>query len=92
MDDVQYYNGHCTHDDKASFQKTAKQQNHTSASLRSHSSIDKRPRYHVHGGMFRMARVMGEIGKPVHRAVANALCRNSDYGPSLLPHPLFPLS
>lgn len=44
------------------------------------SSAVQRPRYHVHGGMLRMARVMGEIGKPVHLAVMDALSRNSDYG------------
>lgn len=44
------------------------------------SSAPQRPRYHVHGGMLRMARVMGEIGKPVHLAVMDALGRNPDYG------------
>ncbi|KAH0839538.1 hypothetical protein J3R83DRAFT_423 [Lanmaoa asiatica] len=43
------------------------------------SSTVQRPRYHVHGGMLRMARVMGEIGKPVHLAVMDALSRNPDY-------------
>lgn len=43
-------------------------------------SSTQRPRYHVHGGMLRMARVMGEIGKPVHLAVMDALSRNPDYG------------
>jgi hypothetical protein len=43
-------------------------------------STDRHPRYHVHGGMLRMARVMGEIGKPVHLAVTDALSRNPDYG------------
>lgn len=43
-------------------------------------STAQRPRYHVHGGMLRMARVMGEIGKPVHLAVMDALSRNPDYG------------
>lgn len=36
--------------------------------------------YIVHGGMLRMARVMGEKGKPVHRAVRHALKRNKGYG------------
>ena len=44
------------------------------------SSTTQRSRYHVHGGMLRMARVMGEIGKPVHLAVMDALSRNPDYG------------
>lgn len=44
------------------------------------SSTAQCPRYHVHGGMLRMARVMGEIGKPVHLAVMDALSRNPDYG------------
>jgi hypothetical protein len=30
--------------------------------------------------MLRMARVMGEIGKPVHVAVMDALTRNAGYG------------
>jgi hypothetical protein len=30
--------------------------------------------------MLRMARVMGEIGKPVHVAVMDALNRNPEYG------------
>jgi sn1-specific diacylglycerol lipase len=43
-------------------------------------SHDRYPKYHVHGGMLRMARVMGEIGKPVHLAVMDALTRNPGYG------------
>jgi len=46
------------------------------------------PRYHVHGGMLRMARVMGEIGKPVHLAVMDALSRNPDYELILCGHSL----
>lgn len=36
--------------------------------------------YAVHGGMLRMARVMGEEGKPVHTAVRDALRKNPRYG------------
>ena len=49
-------------------------------SILSTISHDRHPKYHVHGGMLRMARVMGEIGKPVHLAVADALTRNPGYG------------
>jgi sn1-specific diacylglycerol lipase len=38
------------------------------------------PTYQVHSGMLRMARAMGEIGKPVHLALHTALYRNPDYG------------
>ena|SRR6266545_8032999 len=41
---------------------------------------DGPPRYEVHGGMLRMAKVMGDIGKPVHLAVLEALFNNPDYG------------
>ncbi|KAG9317063.1 hypothetical protein JVU11DRAFT_1250 [Chiua virens] len=44
----------------------------------------QRPRYLVHGGMLRMARVMGEIGKPVHLAVMDALSRNPGYAELIL--------
>ncbi|OAX40588.1 alpha/beta-hydrolase [Rhizopogon vinicolor AM-OR11-026] len=46
------------------------------------------PKYHVHGGMLRMARVMGEIGKPVHLAVMDALTRNPGYELVLCGHSL----
>ncbi|KAH7912444.1 hypothetical protein BJ138DRAFT_1148322 [Hygrophoropsis aurantiaca] len=46
------------------------------------------PIYHVHGGMLRMARVMGEIGKPVHLAVMDALIRNPEYELILSGHSL----
>jgi sn1-specific diacylglycerol lipase len=49
-------------------------------SILSTTSHDKQPKYQVHGGMLRMARVMGEIGKPVHVAVMDALNRNPEYG------------
>jgi hypothetical protein len=38
------------------------------------------PRYLVHSGMLRMARAMGDIGKPVQLAVHEALYNNPDYG------------
>lgn len=39
-----------------------------------------RPTYQVHGGMLRMARAMGDIGKPVQLAVQEALYKNPGYG------------
>jgi len=44
------------------------------------SSAFSPPRYHVHSGMLRMARAMGDVGKPVQLAVHEALHRNPDYG------------
>ncbi|THH05489.1 hypothetical protein EW145_g4766 [Phellinidium pouzarii] len=44
---------------------------------------EEREVYDVHGGMLRMARVMGARGKPVHRAVRQALHKNKGYGHSL---------
>jgi sn1-specific diacylglycerol lipase len=38
------------------------------------------PKYHVHSGMYRMAKAMGDVGKPVQLAVLDALYRNPDYG------------
>ena len=38
------------------------------------------PTYHVHGGMLKMAKLMGDVGKPVHLAVLEALHHNPDYG------------
>jgi sn1-specific diacylglycerol lipase len=49
---------------------------HISPSSSSFSQL----RYHVHSGMLRMARAMGDIGKPVQLAVLEALHRNPDYG------------
>ncbi|KII96064.1 hypothetical protein PLICRDRAFT_48988 [Plicaturopsis crispa FD-325 SS-3] len=46
------------------------------------------PRYQVHGGMLRMAKVMGEIGRPVQVAVRDALARNDDYELVLCGHSL----
>ena len=38
------------------------------------------PAYHVHGGILRMARAMGDAGKPVQLAVQEALHNNPDFG------------
>ena len=38
------------------------------------------PEYHVHGGMLKMTKLMGDIGKPVQLAVLDALQNNPDYG------------
>jgi sn1-specific diacylglycerol lipase len=38
------------------------------------------PEYHVHGGMLKMAKLMGDVGKPVQLAVSDALHNNPDYG------------
>jgi sn1-specific diacylglycerol lipase len=46
------------------------------------------PRYQVHSGMLKMARMMGEVGKPVHRAVQDALRNNPDYELVLCGHSL----
>ncbi|EPQ59724.1 alpha/beta-hydrolase [Gloeophyllum trabeum ATCC 11539] len=45
-------------------------------------------KYQVHGGMLRMARVMGGKGKPVHVAVKDALKRNPGYELVLSGHSL----
>lgn len=37
------------------------------------------PTYYVHGGMLRMAKAMGEKGKPVHVAVRDALRKNKGF-------------
>ncbi|KAG1753287.1 hypothetical protein EDB19DRAFT_1978867 [Suillus lakei] len=57
-------------------------------SILSTTSHDRQPKYQVHGGMLRMARVMGEIGKPVHVAVMDALTRNPGYELILCGHSL----
>ncbi|KAJ7122937.1 hypothetical protein C8R44DRAFT_918708 [Mycena epipterygia] len=46
------------------------------------------PRHHAHGGMLRMARAMGGIGKPVQLAVHEALLHNPDYELVLCGHSL----
>ena len=38
------------------------------------------PKYEVHGGMLRMAKAMGDIGRPVQVAVREALHHNLNYG------------
>ncbi|KAG9219484.1 hypothetical protein CCMSSC00406_0005378 [Pleurotus cornucopiae] len=48
------------------------------------SVAQNRPTYHVHGGMLRMARAMGDIGKPVQLAVQEALYKNPGYGECLM--------
>ena len=40
------------------------------------------PIYHVHSGMLRLARAMGDVGKPVQLAVQNALHHNPGFGVS----------
>lgn len=57
------------------------------ASISSISSLSQ-PRYLVHSGMLKMARMMGEAGKPVHRAVQDALHKNADYELLLCGHSL----
>ncbi|KAF9558240.1 alpha/beta-hydrolase [Agrocybe pediades] len=47
-----------------------------------------RPKYHVHGGMFRLARAMGDKGKPLHLAVLQALHSNPDFDLVLCGHSL----
>ena len=42
------------------------------------------PEYHVHGGMLKMAKLMGDVGRPVQLAVLDALHNNPDYGESLV--------
>lgn len=44
---------------------------------------NNRPKYQVHGGMLKLARAMGDIGKPVHTAVKRALYNNPDFGKSI---------
>lgn len=39
-----------------------------------------RPKYQVHGGMLKLAKAMGYIGKPVQVAVKRALYNNPDFG------------
>ncbi|KAF8629600.1 hypothetical protein AX15_003345 [Amanita polypyramis BW_CC] len=46
------------------------------------------PTYHVHGGMLRMARAMGDVGKPVQLAVQEALHYNPDFELVLCGHSL----
>jgi len=43
-------------------------------------NLNDDPKYHVHGGMLKMAKAMGDIGKPVHLGVLEALHNNPDFG------------
>jgi hypothetical protein len=45
-------------------------------------------KYHVHGGMLKMAKLMGDVGKPVQLAVLDALHHNPDYELVLCGHSL----
>ncbi|KIO03045.1 hypothetical protein M404DRAFT_146492 [Pisolithus tinctorius Marx 270] len=87
-EDKYHHDTHSPSDNKVPAANAGRPQLPRRPSLRSYPSLDRRPRYHVHGGMLRMARVMGEIGKPVHRAVANALSRNPGYELILCGHSL----
>lgn len=42
------------------------------------------PTYHVHSGILRLARAMGDVGKPVQLAIHEALHRNPDFGAPLM--------
>ncbi|KAJ7590581.1 hypothetical protein C8J56DRAFT_824267 [Mycena floridula] len=46
------------------------------------------PKYHAHSGMYRMAKAMGDIGRPVHTAVREALFHNLEYDLVLCGHSL----
>ncbi|KAG1875384.1 hypothetical protein DFJ58DRAFT_872584 [Suillus subalutaceus] len=74
--------------DSISFPGSSRRFSRRRLSILSTTSYDKQPKYQVHGGMLRMARVMGEIGKPVHVAVMDALTRNSGYELILCGHSL----
>ncbi|KAI6004284.1 hypothetical protein EDD15DRAFT_2223653 [Pisolithus albus] len=87
-EDKHHPDTHNSNDDKVPSANPGRPQLPRRPSWRSCPPSDRRPRYLVHGGMLRMARVMGEIGKPVHRAVANALSRNPDYELILCGHSL----
>ncbi|KAJ7477241.1 hypothetical protein B0H11DRAFT_1297020 [Mycena galericulata] len=52
------------------------------------SSPPQAPRHHAHGGMLRMARAMGGVGKPVQLAVHEALLHNPNYELVLCGHSL----
>lgn len=49
-------------------------------------SNSSRPKYQVHGGMLRLAKAMGDIGKPVQVAVKRALYNNPDFGKFICVH------
>ncbi|KAJ7179596.1 hypothetical protein C8R46DRAFT_887270 [Mycena filopes] len=52
------------------------------------STTPPQTRHHAHGGMLRMARAMGGIGKPVQLAVHEALLHNPNYELVLCGHSL----
>jgi len=52
------------------------------------ASADPERIYKVHGGMLRMAQVMGAADKPVHRAVRDALRKNPGYDLVICGHSL----
>ncbi|KAG2150321.1 uncharacterized protein EDB93DRAFT_1142777 [Suillus bovinus] len=74
--------------DSISFPGSSRRTPRRRLSILSTTSHDKQPTYQVHGGMLRMARVMGEIDKPVHVAVKDALTRNPGYELILCGHSL----
>ncbi|KIM45786.1 hypothetical protein M413DRAFT_440826 [Hebeloma cylindrosporum] len=51
-------------------------------------NLNDDPKYHVHGGMLKMAKAMGDIGKPVHLGVLEALHNNPDFDLVLCGHSL----
>ena len=57
-----------------------KQKRKRTESTTSSSEGSERETYNVHGGMLRMAQVMAAKGRPVHRAVQEALYKNRGYG------------
>lgn len=74
--------------DSISFHGSSRRIPRRRLSILSVASHEKQSKYQVHGGMLRMARVMGEIGKPVHVAVMDALTRNPGYELILCGHSL----
>jgi len=57
--------------------------NHTPRRSNEFEQKKKTSPYNVHSGMLRMAKAMGEIGKPVQLAVQDALYHNPDFGKNL---------
>ncbi|KLO05140.1 alpha/beta-hydrolase [Schizopora paradoxa] len=60
----------------------------TPDSYTSSMSFESERVYKVHGGMLRMAQVMGAADKPVHRAVRDALSKNIGYDLIICGHSL----
>ncbi|PPQ81087.1 hypothetical protein CVT25_014550 [Psilocybe cyanescens] len=50
--------------------------------------ITSEHKYQVHGGMLKMAKAMGDVGKPVHQAVLEALYNNPEFDLVLCGHSL----